>query len=92
MYKIESLLHPGLIHFGIALVIFGWIFYFFTLFFRKNDLSFHKFSVFLLLLSGLGVLLAVMTGILFTGEYEGIDRDYQNIHMDLAHLTLFCME
>ena len=89
MYKIESFLHPGLIHFGIGLVLFGWVFYLFTLFFKRKDLSFQKFSVFLLFLGGLGTFLAIFTGMLFVGHYSGIPRAYQCIHMDLAHLTFF---
>ena len=91
MYKIESLLHPGLIHFAIGLVIFGWAFYTFTLFFKRNSPAFQKFSVFLLLLGGLGSLLALLTGMLFVGHYEGVAGEIQKIHMNLAHLTFFAI-
>lgn len=91
MYKIESLLHPGLIHFGIGLVLFGWVFYTFTLFFKKNDMAFQKFSFFLLLLGGLGTLLALLTGMLFVGHYTGEAGEFQQIHKNLAHLTFFAV-
>ena len=91
MNSIAPLLHPGLIHFGIALVLFGWAFYVFTMFFKRNDMAFQKFAFFLLLLGGLGTFLAIFSGMCFVGGYHGVAREYQCIHMDLAHLTFFAV-
>ena len=89
MHEYEALYHPGLVHFGIGLVLFGWVVYVFTIFFKRYDASFQKFATWLLLLGGLGTFLALMTGMLFVGHYSGLPREMQDIHMDLAHLTFF---
>ena len=89
MHEYEALYHPGLVHFGIGLVLFGWVVYVFTIFFKRYDASFQKFATWLLLLGGLGTFLALMTVMLFVGHYSGLPREMQDIHMDLAHLTFF---
>jgi uncharacterized membrane protein len=80
-----SHLHPMLVHFPIALVIFGFIALCASLIFKKEAcLSISSF--YLLLVGTLSAVVAWLTGILFTSDMTGAAGQIKEIH-ELAAFT-----
>jgi len=77
-----------LVHFPIALLIFGFIAVFVTLLFRKGYYL-PKTGYFLLLAGTLMALVALLSGILFTTDLSGPAAAIQDKHETFAWITLF---
>jgi uncharacterized membrane protein len=79
--------HPMLVHFPIALVVFGymadlaWIFY-------KKEVCLSKMGFYLLILGTLCAVVAWLTGTLFTSEMSGSAGEIKDTHELFAWLTL----
>lgn len=82
-----SHLHPMLVHFPIALVVFGFIAVIASLVFRK-EASLPKTAFFLLLAGTLTAFTALMSGIFFTNDLSGAAGVVQNTHETFAWITL----
>ena len=82
-----SHLHPMLVHFPIALVVFGFIAVIASLLFRKEP-SLPKTGFFLLLAGTLTAITALMSGLLFTDDLSGTAGAVQNTHENFAWITL----
>ena len=79
--------HPMLVHFPIALVVFGFIADFATLYFKK-EACLSKLGFYLLLAGTLMAALALTTGALFTEEMSGAAGAIKDTHEDFAWITL----
>ena len=82
-----SHLHPMLVHFPIALLIFGFIAVFVTLLFRKGNYL-PKTGYFLLLAGTLMAFAALLSGIFFTTDLTGPAAAIQDKHETFAWITL----
>jgi len=82
-----SHLHPLLVHFPIALVIFGFIAELAFLFFKKQ-VSLSTMGYYLLVIGTLAALAAWLTGSLFTSEMDGTAGKIKEAHELFATLTL----
>jgi uncharacterized membrane protein len=79
--------HPMLVHFPIALVVFGFIAELAALFIEK-EICLSKMGFFLLLLGTLSAVAAVLSGVLFTAEMEGAAGEVMETHELFAYITL----
>lgn len=82
-----SHLHPMLVHFPIALVIFGFLAEIAFLFF-KNEISLGKMGYYLLILGTLAAILGWLTGSLFTSDLDGAAGKIKETHELFATITL----
>jgi uncharacterized membrane protein len=80
-------LHPMIVHFPIALVIFGFLAELASLVFTQEK-CLPKISFYLLITGTLGALAAVLTGAFFTSELSGEAGAVRETHALLAFLTL----
>lgn len=79
--------HPMLVHYPIALIVFGFIAEIAALYF-KNEVCFSKMGFYLLILGTLSALAAWLTGNLFTAEMAGAAGDIKETHEMFAGITL----
>lgn len=79
--------HPMLVHFPIALVVFGFIADFSSLMLKK-EVCLSKAGFYLLLAGTLSAILAVLTGVFFTSEMSGTAGEVKEIHEVFAWITL----
>ncbi len=79
--------HPMLVHFPIALVVFGFIAEIAAIYFKK-EIYLSRFGFYLLLAGTLAALSAVVTGTFFTGEMKGTAAEIQETHELFAWITL----
>jgi len=79
--------HPMLVHFPIALVIFGFIADCATLYFKK-EACLSKLGFYLLLAGTLMAFLALSTGAIFTEEMSGAAGAVKETHENFAWITL----
>ncbi len=79
--------HPMLVHFPIALVVFGFISDLLALYFKK-EACLPKLGFYLLMVGTLAALTAWLTGTLFTSEMSGTAGEVKEIHEIFAWLTL----
>jgi len=79
--------HPMLVHFPIALVVFGFIADCATLYFKK-EACLSKLGFYLLLAGTLMAVLAWSTGVLFTEEMSGAAGAVKETHESFAWITL----
>jgi uncharacterized membrane protein len=79
--------HPMLVHFPIALVIFGFLAVIASLFFKKTT-SLPKIGFFLLVTGTLTGGAALISGIFFTNDLSGSAGSVQNTHETFAWITL----
>jgi len=79
--------HPMLVHFPIALVIFGFLAELASLFFKK-EACLSRAGFYLLLLGTLSALTAWSTGIFFTSEMSGSAGEIKETQEIFAWLTL----
>ena len=82
-----SHLHPMLVHFPIALVIFGFLAEIAFLFFKK-EISLGKMGYYLLILGTLAAIVTWLTGSLFTTDMEGAAGKIEETHALFATITL----
>ena len=82
-----SHLHPMLVHFPIALIVFGFIAEFAALIFKK-DVSLSKLGFYLLIAGTLTAIIALFTGAFFTSEMTGAAGKIQETHAMFAGITL----
>ena len=82
-----SHLHPMLVHFPIALVVFGFVAELASLVFKK-EACLSKFGFYLLLGGTFSAIIALLTGAFFTSEMSGSAGEVKEIHETLALITL----
>jgi len=82
-----SHLHPMLLHFPIALVIFGFLAEIAFLFFKK-EVSLSKMGYYLLIAGTLAAIVAWLTGNFFTTEMDGAAGKMRETHELFATITL----
>jgi len=83
----SSHFHPMLVHFPIALVVFGFLSDLASLFFKK-EACLSKLGFYLLILGTLSALAAWFTGLFFTAEMSGMAGEVKQTHEIFAWLTL----
>ena len=79
--------HPMLVHFPIALVVFGFIAEIAALYFKK-EIYLSRMGFILLIFGTLSALAAWLTGTLFTSEMEGAAGAIMETHEMFAWITL----
>jgi len=79
--------HPMLVHFPIALVMFGFIADAASLFFKK-EACLSKMGFYLLIIGTLSAIAAWLTGVLFTAEMSGAAGDIKETHELFALSTV----
>lgn len=77
-----------LVHFPIALIIFGFLTVFVTLVYRKKSYL-PKTGYYFLLAGTLMALIALLSGALFTSDLSGSASDVQEQHESFAWISLF---
>ena len=82
-----SHLHPMLVHFPIALVVFGFIAQIAALYFKK-EIYLSRMGFFLLIFGTLSAVAAWLTGTLFTAEMEGAAGTIKETHEQTAMITM----
>lgn len=82
-----SHIHPMLVHFPIALVVFGFVADFASLILKK-EACLSKAGFYLLLGGTLSALFALLTGVFFTSEMSGSAGEVQETHEMFAWITL----
>jgi uncharacterized membrane protein len=82
-----SHLHPMLVHFPIALVVFGFLADLASLFFKK-EACLSRLGFYLLILGTLSALATWLTGIFFTSEMSGSAGKIKDMHELFAWITL----
>jgi uncharacterized membrane protein len=82
-----SHLHPMLVHFPIALLVFGFIADATSIFFKK-ELCLSRLGFYLLMVGTLAALAALLTGTLFTSEMSGAAGAVKDTHELFAWITL----
>lgn len=80
-------LHPMLVHFPIALVVFGFIAEIAALYFKK-EVCLSKAGFYLLIIGTLSALVAWLTGNFFTAEMSGAAGEIKETHELFALITL----
>jgi len=79
--------HPMLVHFPIALVVFGFIAEIAALYFKK-EIYLSRMGFILLIIGTLSALTAWLTGTLFTSEMAGAAGEIKDTHELFAWITL----
>jgi uncharacterized membrane protein len=79
--------HPMLVHFPIALVVFGFVAEIASLFFKK-EACLSKAGFYLLVTGTLSAIFALFTGVLFTSEMSGSAGDIKETHELFAWITV----
>lgn len=82
-----SHIHPMLVHFPIALVLFGFVAAIASLFFKKET-SLAKASFYLLIAGTISAVFALLAGILFTGELSGAADNIKETHELFGWLSI----
>jgi uncharacterized membrane protein len=80
-------LHPMLVHFPIALVVFGFIAEMAALYFKK-EVCLSRLGFYLLIIGTLSALVAWLTGNFFTSEMAGTAGEIKETHELFALITL----
>ncbi len=79
--------HPMLVHFPIALVVFGFIAEIAALYFKK-EIYLSRMGFILLIFGTLSAITSWLTGTLFTSEMAGAAGEIKNTHELFAWITL----
>ena len=82
-----SHIHPMLVHFPIALVVFGFVADFAYLLYKK-EACLSKTGFYLLVAGTLSAMVALLSGVLFTSEMSGAAGEIQETHELFAWLTV----
>lgn len=85
-----SHLHPMLVHFPIALVMFGFLAELAFLFFKK-EVALGKMGYYLLVIGTLAALAAWLTGNFFTSAMDGAAGKAKEVHELFATITLILL-
>jgi uncharacterized membrane protein len=85
-----SHLHPMLVHFPIALVVFGFLAEL-TFLFLKHEVRISKMGYYLLIVGTLTALLAWLTGNFFTSPMDGAAGKMKETHELFATITLILL-
>lgn len=80
-------LHPMLVHFPIALILWGFIADIASLIFNK-EICLSKTGFYLLIMGTLTAFLALLTGVLFTDEMSGAAGGIKDTHELFAWITV----
>lgn len=80
-------IHPMLVHFPIALVVFGFVADFAYLLYKK-EACLSKTGFYLLVAGTLSAMVALLSGVLFTSEMSGAAGEIQETHELFAWLTV----
>lgn len=80
-------LHPMLVHFPIALIVFGFIAEIASILYKK-EVCLSNFGFYLLILGTLAAIVALFTGALFTSEMSGAAGAVKETHELFAWITL----
>ena len=83
-------LHPMVVHFPVALIVVGFLFELFDLFYKKEN-SFSKTGLYLMVLGTLGAVAAYLTGEFFTSDLTGSAGEVEEIHEFFALITMITM-
>lgn len=83
-------IHPMLVHFPIALVIFGFIANVASLIF-KEEAGLSKFGFYLLIAGTLSAILAWLSGTFFTSEMSGAAGEIKEAHELAALITVILL-
>ena len=79
--------HPMLVHFPIALILFGFLALFISLTIKK-DSAWSKTAFYALIFGTLSAFFSWLTGQLFTGEMTGPAGEVKETHELFANITL----
>ncbi len=79
--------HPMLVHFPIALVMFGFLAECASLYFKK-EACLSNLGFYLLIAGTLTAITALLSGVIFTAEMTGAAGDAKSTHMLFAWVTL----
>jgi uncharacterized membrane protein len=82
-----SHIHPMLVHFPIALIVFGFVADFSSFVFKKET-CLSKTGFYLLLGGTLSALFALLTGVFFTSEMSGAAGEVKETHELFAWITI----
>ena len=82
-----SHLHPMIVHFPIAIIVFGFIADLASLIFKK-EVCLSKTGFYLLIVGALSAIVALLTGIFFTSELAGSAGEIMETHEHFAWITL----
>ena len=82
--------HPMLVHFPIALVVFGFVIEVAALYFKK-EIYLSRMGFILLIIGTLAAIAAWLTGTLFTSEMEGAAGAIKDTHEQFAIITLVAL-
>ncbi len=85
-----SHLHPMLVHFPIALIVFGFIADIGSILYRK-EACLSKFGFYLLIIGTFAAITALLTGALFTSEMEGAAGAVKETHELFAWVTVILL-
>lgn len=80
-------LHPMLVHFPIALVLFGFIAEFASLYFKK-EIYLSTLGFYLLITGTVMALITLLSGVFFTAEMTGAADQVKESHETFAWITL----
>lgn len=85
-----SHIHPMLVHFPIALVVFGFIADVASLYFKK-EACLSKMGTYLLIVGTLSALATWLSGVLFTAEMSGSAGQVKETHELFAFITIITL-
>lgn len=86
-----SHLHPMTVHFPIVLIIVGFLFETYSMFFSKKEPCLSKIGFCFMLLGTLAAIGAFFTGDLFTEELSGKAGEIEETHELFAKITMYVM-
>lgn len=84
-------LHPMTVHFPIVLIILGFLFETYSMFFGKKEACLSKIGFYFMVIGTLAAVCAFFTGDLFTEELKGKAGDLEEAHELFAKITMFLM-
>jgi uncharacterized membrane protein len=84
-------LHPMTVHFPIVLIIVGFLFETYSMFFSKKEPCLSKIGFYIMLIGTLAAVSAFFSGDLFTEELNGKAGELEETHELFAKITMFIM-
>ncbi|MGL4326785.1 MAG: DUF2231 domain-containing protein [Tannerellaceae bacterium] len=84
----ETHIHPMFVHFPIALGMFGYLIFCITVFFKQHSDCFKFFSFLIMLFATIAAICTAITGSYFTFHLSGEPNTIENIHSNLAGVTV----
>jgi uncharacterized membrane protein len=86
-----SHLHPMTVHFPVVLIIVGFLFETYSMFFSKKEPCLSKIGFYIMLIGTLAAVCAFFTGDLFTEELKGKAGEIEETHELFAKITMYVM-